>query len=213
MMVDNMIMVRAILGALARVPIAHVINIGSDAVYADEPVPITEATATAPTSLHGVMHLAREIALRNVIKAPLAMLRPSLVYGPDDPHNGYGPNRFRRLANSGAEIMLFGEGEELRDHVLIDDVAEIIFRVLISRSSGALNIATGEVHSFRDVAERVVAVAPRQVPIRAGRRSGPMPHNGYRPFEIAACRAAFPDFAYTPLGEGLAKAQRQMTGH
>jgi hypothetical protein len=27
-----------------------------------------------------------------------------------DPHNGYGPNRFRRLAAAGQEIVLFGEG-------------------------------------------------------------------------------------------------------
>jgi hypothetical protein len=35
-----------------------------------------------------------------------------------------------------------------------------------------------------------------------------MPHDGYRPFDIAATRAAFPDFAYTPLFEGMAKVQR-----
>jgi len=46
------------------------------------------------------------------------------------------------------------------------------------------------------------------VAIKAGPRSGPMPHNGYRPFDIAACRAAFPDFNFTPLAEGIAKTQR-----
>ena len=29
---------------------------------------------------------------------PVGILRPTLVYGANDPHNGYGPNRFRRLA-------------------------------------------------------------------------------------------------------------------
>ena len=55
--------------------------------------------------------------------------------------------------------MLFGEGEERRDHVYIDDVAEIIARALKHRSVGALNIATGEVHSFRDLAEQAVAIS------------------------------------------------------
>jgi hypothetical protein len=32
-----------------------------------------------------------------------------------------------------------------------------------------------------------------------------MPHNGYRAFNTAACRAAFPDFAFTPLEQGLAQ--------
>jgi UDP-glucose 4-epimerase len=30
-----------------------------------------------------------------------------------------------------------------------------------------------------------------------------MPHGGYRPFDIAACRRAFPDFRYTSLPDGL----------
>ncbi len=209
MMIDNMIITRAMVEALARVPVAHVVNISSDAVYADGPVPLTESTPTAPTSLHGAMHLARELAFASAIKAPLANLRPTLLYGADDPHNGYGPNRFRRLASAGDDIVLFGDGEERRDHVLIDDVAEIILRVLQRRSTGVLNLASGEVHSFRAVAEAVVAAAPRKVSIKASPRSGPMPHNGYRPFDIADCRAAFPDFSFTPLTAGIAKAQRE----
>jgi UDP-glucose 4-epimerase len=211
MMIDNMVMTRTMIETLARLPVAHVINISSDAVYADAPVPLSEESPTAPTSLHGVMHLARELAFKDTIKSPLAILRPTLLYGADDPHNGYGPNRFRRLANAGTEIVLFGDGEERRDHVLIDDVAEIILRVLKSRSTGVLNIASGEVHSFREAAELVVAASPRKVAIKGSVRNGPMPHNGYRPFDVAATRAAFPDFAYTLLAKGIAKAQEDMT--
>jgi UDP-glucose 4-epimerase len=209
MMVENMVMTKAMVDALARKPVTHVVNISSDAVYADGPVPLTEETPTAPTSMHGAMHLAREIAFATTLKSPLAILRPSLLYGADDPHNGYGPNRFRRLANDGHDIVLFGEGEERRDHVLIDDVAEVIFRVLRHKSTGTLNIATGEVHTFRDIAERVVAVAPRKVAIKSSPRNGPMPHNGYRPFDIAACHAAFPDFTYTRIDAGITAAQRE----
>ena len=105
------------------------------------------------------MHLARELMLKATVKAPFAVVRSTLIYGEGDPHNGYGPNRFRRLAAAGQEIVLFGEGEERRDHVLVDDVAEIVCRVIEHRSRGTLNIATGEVYSFRDIAERVAAMA------------------------------------------------------
>ena len=208
MMIENMIIAKVILDALAAVGVAHVVNISSDAVYADGPLPLTETSATAPTSIHGAMHLAREIAFSSTLKSPLATLRPSLLYGAGDPHNGYGPNRFRRLANEGKDIVLFGEGEERRDHVLIDDLAELIFRVLTRRSAGTLNIATGETHSFRDIAERIVATVPRPVAIKFSPRNGPVPHNGYRPFDIAACRAAFPDFSFTPISEGIGSTQR-----
>lgn len=213
MLKDNVVLSLAMVTALSATPVAHVVNIGSDAVFADGPRPLTEATPRAPDSPHGVMHLAREIMFRTAISAPLAILRPTLVYGASDPHNGYGPNQFRRKANRGEDITLFGEGEERRDHVLVDDIAEIVARALARRSIGDLNVATGEVASFREIAERVVALSPRAVAIKGSPRKGPMPHDGYRPFDIAACRAAFPDFHYTPLAEGLARVQKAEFGH
>lgn len=208
MLAQNMRMTAAMVAALRDANPAHVINIGSDAVYGDEPVPITEKAPAAPTTVHGAMHLAREVAFTTDLKAPVAHLRPSLLYGAADPHNGYGPNRFRRLANAGEDITLFGEGEERRDHVYIDDVAELVARTLKRRSTGILNVASGHVHSFREIAEIVVSLSPRKVAIKSSSRTGPMPHNGYRPFDPASSTAAFPDFRYTPLREGLEQAQR-----
>jgi UDP-glucose 4-epimerase len=212
MMVDNMIMTKVMVHALREVEVSHVVNISSDAVYADEPLPLSEKSPTAPTSMHGAMHLAREIAFASEMKAPIAQLRPTLIYGPDDPHNGYGPNRFRRLAHANEDIILFGEGEERRDHVFIDDVAELAVRVLAHRSQGVLNVATGSVHSFRSIAEQVVALSPNKVGISGRPRQGPMPHNGLRTFDPATVKSAFPDFAFTPLEIGLAKAETEGAG-
>ncbi|MGQ0677500.1 MAG: NAD-dependent epimerase/dehydratase family protein [Rhodospirillales bacterium] len=209
MMVDNIRMTAAVCDALSRQNVAHVVYISSDAVYADGPVPLTESSPTAPTSLHGAMHLARELMLTSVLgDTPFAILRPTLVYGAGDPHNGYGPNRFRRLANKGEPIILFGLGEERRDHVHVDDVAELTRLVLHHRSAGVLNIATGEVMSFRDIAEYAAKLSGRTVTIGASPRVGAMPHNGYRPFDARATRAAFPGFRYAPLTLGLARAQQ-----
>ncbi len=207
MLVENMHIARAMVTALVSSAPTHVINISSDAVYADSPGPLSEASCASPGSLHGAMHLAREVMFAHQVKAPLAILRPSLLYGASDPHNGYGPNRFRRLAAKGEEIVLFGEGEERRDHVYIGDVAELAWRVVAHRSRGVLNIATGHVHSFREIAGKVVELSGRAVEIRGSKRSGPMPHNGYRPFAIEGTLKAFPGFAYTDLDKGLAMAQ------
>lgn len=209
MLVENMLMVRAMLRALALRPVAHVVNVSSDAIFFDSAEPLTETSTAAPCSLHGVMHLARELMFRAEVKSPLAMVRPTLIYGAGDPHNGYGPNKFRRLAAKSEGIVLFGEGEERRDHVCVDDVAELIARVLFRRSTGSLNIATGEVHSFRGIAEKVVSLSGKAVAIKGSPRSGPMPHDGYRAFDSAATRRAFPDFRYTSLDDGLARAQRE----
>jgi len=210
--VVNARVIQTLATALATQPVAHLVNISSDAVYGDECVPLTEEAAAAPGSLHGAMHLAREIAL-NGLGLPTAMLRPTLIYGASDPHNGYGPNQFRRKANAGQDIVLFGEGEELRDHVAVEDVAEIAARVLRRRSTGVLNVATGTVTSFRAIADRVVALSGKPVAIVSTPRSGPMPHNGFRAFEPAATFAAFPDFTYTTLDQGLQAAQAREFPH
>jgi len=209
MLVDNVRMMECVCQALSPASVSHVIYISSDAVYRDSRTPLTEESCAEPNSLHGAMHLAREVMLKSALTAPLAILRPTLLYGAADPHNGYGPNRFRRLAAAGQEIVLFGEGEEQRDHVLIDDVAEIVRRVLMHRSRGVLNVATGSVHSFRDIAERIAAMYDPAVPVRGSLRQGPMPHGGYRPFDSTASRQAFPDFRYTDLATGLANAKAE----
>jgi len=205
MLRENLVMAEAVCAALKARPAAHVVYISSDAVYRDSPGPLDEASCAEPGSLHGAMHLAREVALRAEYAGPLAILRPTLVYGLDDPHNGYGPNRFRRLAAAGKEIVLFGEGEERRDHVDVEDVAELAVRVLLHRSAGVANAVSAEVASFRELAEFAAGEFVPRVAVRGSPRSGPMPHNGYRPFKPSAALAAFPGLRFKPWREGLAR--------
>ena len=207
MLTANMRMLENVCVALEQKPVAHVIYVSSDAVFSDSPEPLTEESRAQPDSLHGVMHLAREVALRNTVKGPLGIIRPTLIYGATDPHNGYGPTRFRRLVADGQDNVLFGEGEERRDHVLVDDVAELIGLMVLHRSEGDLNAATGRVTSFRDIAGMVIANAGSSVCIKGSPRSGAMPHNGYRPFNAEATIAAFPEIHYTLLEDGLKKVQ------
>ena len=143
---------------------------------------------------------------------PFAILRPTLLYGLDDPHNGYGPNRFRRLAASGEDIVLFGEGEERRDHVHVEDMGEVVARVVLHGSTGILNVASGEVASFRDLAELTAGQFTPRVKVRGSPRSGPMPHNGYRGFDTAALKEAFPGLLMAGWREGVARVCRASAG-
>lgn len=203
MLKENIVMMEAVCRAIKQVPPQHVSYVSSDAVYADSDGPLTESSVTAPESLHGVMHLARELMLKDVAGDRLAILRPTLVYGMEDPHNGYGPNRFLRLALAGQDIVLFGEGEERRDHVYVEDVGRAIAKTVIRKGIGALNIASGTVTSFHDIAALVRELTQKQITIQGSKRSGPMPHNGYRPFDISALKTAFPEALPTSLADGL----------
>jgi UDP-glucose 4-epimerase len=204
MLMENIRMGEAVCAALKNRPVAHVIYISSDAVYKDSAEPISESCCAEPDSLHGVMHLTREVMLRSEFSGPLAFVRPTLTYGIDDPHNGYGPNRFRRLAAEGEDLVLFGEGEEQRDHVAVDDIAELVRYIVLHRSAGIANAVSGEVVSFRTLAEFVAEQFTPAVAIQGSPRSGPMPHNGLRPFAPSAALAAFPGFSFTPWRKGIA---------
>lgn len=204
LLIRNVAMGNAIAVALAAKPVAHVVYISSDAVYADDANPVSETSPCQPSSLHGMMHATRELVLKSQVKAPLAILRPSLLYGADDPHNGYGPNRFRRQAEKGEPIALFGDGEERRDHVYIGDLARLVALVLVHGSDGVLNVATGVSVSFRAVAEQVAALHMPPARIESRPRQGAVTH---RHFDITACLKVFPRFTYTALDAGLKRAK------
>ena len=203
MLIDNLQMASTVCYAIRESPPQHLVYISSDAVYADSDEPLDESSCAQPGSLHGIMHLAREVMLKNAWQGPLCFLRPTLIYGAEDPHNGYGPNRFIRLAQKGEEIVLFGEGEERRDHVWIQDVADLTCRVLCHQSTGVLNIATGEVASFREIAEQITRITSCSSKVKGTSRSGAMPHNGYRAFDRTTTELVFQDFTYTFLSDGL----------
>lgn len=211
-LVHNIIICNTIIEAIQNVPCAHFINISSDAVFADSLALLDESSPKAVSNFHGLMHISREFIFSSMINAPIAHLRPTLVYGAKDPHNGYGPNKFRRCANAGEKIVLFGNGEELRDHIYIEDVSEIIMEVINLKSYGSLNIATGQLSSFFDIAQMVLSLCMSKSSIEKIKRVGPVPHNGYRAFDISACKNAFPDFRFTKLSKGLLLSQ-EMENH
>ena len=198
----NLRMAEAVHTALQAIPVSQLIYISSDAVYSGEPSLIDESTPCAPESMHGMMHSVREMMASHATEQSVCILRPSLLYGAADPHNGYGPNRFRRLASAGEVIKLFGEGEEMRDHVLIDDVAELIRLCAFHRSNGVLNVATGVSTSFRDAAERTAALFAEPVEVLGSPRQNPITHVHYN---NTAVSKAFPHFRFTELSEGLRK--------
>ena len=203
MFLNNIQMVKNVAQVIADVGIDHVVYVSSDAVYSDSKELITEKSCASPTSLHGIMHLSREIVLKQVCENQLAIVRPTLIYGLNDPHNGYGPNRFRRLAAEGNEIVLFGGGEELRDHVSVEDVAELVVSIIGRRSVGVVNAVSGEVVSFLSLAEFTGTALNINVKIQKTPRVGIIPHNGYRAFDSSALRTAFPNLRFRSWADGV----------
>ena len=209
MLLDNLRMIEAVITAVKSHPVAHLVYLSSDAVYKDSSQPLAEASCAEPGSLHGVMHLTREVMLKSEVPdVPQVLVRPTLIFGPGDPHDGYGPNRFMRFARQGKDIVLYGAGEELRDHIFIEDVAEIVGRCVAHRATGVVNAVTGVVTSFKAIADMAAARFEPRVEVRCSPRQGPMPHGGYRAFDCSTLKQAFPDFKQTTVSDGLDRMRR-----
>ena len=182
----------------------YTLNIGSDAVFHDSMSKLTEASHKAPNNYHGLMHLTREIILSEVIPyTNFATLRPTLIYGKGDPHNGYGPNSFNRKIKKKEDIILFGKGEEIRDHIWIEDVADLAVRMIQKRSFGSLNAVSGYGISFYEIASLLKDIYKSQAKIVETERNSPMPHNGYRQFDNTEIYRAFPEIKINKFEDGI----------
>jgi len=206
-LMKNLLMMQNTCAAIGKTGCAHLVYFSSDAVYDSAISRVSEDTPASPQDLYGAMHYTREIMARSLVKVPLLVLRPTLVYGVDDTHNSYGPNRFRRAARKDGKITLFGGGEETRDHIHVDDLAALTVRCIIHRSTGTLNAATGISHSFLEVAQVVVRHFENPVEIVKTPRASPITHRHY---DVTGTIKAFPDIRYTPLDEGVARVHREM---
>lgn len=202
-------------GAVLEEPVcSHVVYVSSDAVYDDAANPVRETSSCSPSTFHGLMHMGREQMLTQAVKKsqiPLLVVRPCAMYGAEDTHQSYGPNRFVRTALTEHAIKLFGRGEEKRDHLYITDLSRVITLGVLHGSQGILNVATGVSTSFLDVAQAVAGLCEQPVQIEYQPRSSPVTH---RHFDTTAFIKAFPTFRVTPLRDGLAHCvSREMVLH
>ena len=191
----NIAMMANLVAALKMSGCAHFVYFSSDAVYSSQSDYVNENTPAAPEDLYGLMHRTREI-MGKELTAPYLILRPTLVYGDGDTHNAYGPNRFLRSALSSGKISLFGGGEELRDHIAVEDIAELVILCLQDKAQGILNLATGNSTSFFEVATLVKSKLPLNVQIEKFARQTPIWH---RHFDITNLIKRFPKLQFQEL--------------
>jgi UDP-glucose 4-epimerase len=202
-MIRNLRMAETVASAITSRNCGHIVYISSDAVYSFNDLVIDEHTQPAPSDLYGIMHLTREMVLKEAAgKAgiPFCILRSCAIYGIGDSHNSYGPNRFIRTALETRAIQLFGDGEETRDHIFIGDVVSVIKAVIERCSVGLLNMVGGQSVSFGSIAHVVAELVAPDVAIESRPRIGPITH---RAFETSAMAEGLPELMPTPLAHGL----------
>ena len=142
-------------------------------------LPIDEDHPTEPDSPYGVSKLAEEkmcLAYSRLYELDTVCLRYFNVYGVNQRYDAYGnviPIFTRRLLQ-GEPLVIYGDGEQTRDFVNVEDVARAnLLAAQAQGVSGVFNIASGVtttinklVEILRDVSD--VAVTVRHQPPRKG---------------------------------------------
>lgn len=209
---ENMIILRNFIISASKLKPLYVLNVSSDAIYPDSSYPLTEDVVPSPTSIHGLMHFVRESLLNIAFPGIVGHIRPTLIYGATDPHNGYGPNSFMRNALKNSDLTLFGAGEELRDHVYIGDVAKLAVEMIKQQVPEAVNAASGNVVSFFEIAQSIVGMTGKGR-ILFKTREQSVPHNGYRPISIDKAVKMFPGLNPLQIVDGLQSMYGEIMKH
>jgi UDP-glucose 4-epimerase len=117
------------------------------AIYGDVDAPAAENAPLRPVSPYGIAKLAAEAYLegwRRVHGTRTVVLRFANVYGPRQSaalEGGVIAIFLARLA-AGEEVAIFGDGEQTRDFVHVDDVVRALL-LAPGHDAGVFNIGTG----------------------------------------------------------------------
>ena len=171
----------------------------SMAVYADAPTadPIGETHPTQPISPYGIGKLAAEGVSRQILAArgiPFTAVRYFNTFGPGQtytPYVGVITIFITRLLR-GEGITIFGDGEQQRDFVHVEDIASGTIAT-VGRTPGTYNLGTGRGTSLNELARLLIAkVAPGAVATHAETQAGELR------FSVADIAAAHRALGYTP---------------
>ena len=122
-------------------------------------LPLDEAHPAEPDSPYGVTKLAAEkhcLAYSKLFDLDIVCLRYFNVYGLNQRYDVYGnviPIWTRRLLD-GEPLLIYGDGEQTRDFINVDDVAEANARAAETPGlRGAFNIGTGKAFTINQLAD------------------------------------------------------------
>jgi UDP-glucose 4-epimerase len=153
-----------VLDGARRAGVERFVFVSSGGAVYGESVQATETTVPAPRSYYGVHKLAAEgyVAL---FGRSHAVARLANVYGPgqrDDLEGGV-VAIFMRAVGAGGPVTIHGDGEQRRDFVHVDDVADALVAMLVSDRSGVWNVGTGQASSINALVELLEQITGRQV--------------------------------------------------
>lgn len=183
--------------------------LSSAAVYGEpKKLPIDEEHPREPISPYGLSKLLGELALSNFRKVyglGFVTLRLFNVYGPGQNPNYAGViTNFIERARRGEPLIIYGDGEQTRDFVFVEDVARVI-EALIEEGTfdgEVYNVGTGVPTKVIELARLIRSLVNKDVEIAfTPSRPGDIRHSFA---DVSKLRRKLP-LSFTPLSGGLVK--------
>jgi UDP-glucose 4-epimerase len=165
----NVEMTAALVEAARRMDVPAVVFASTNAVIGDVGQrTITEDLPTAPLTPYGGTKAAAEMLLSGYagsygLRAPV--LRLTNVYGAGMGHKDSFVPRLMRAAASGGEVEIYGDGEQRRDLVSVDDVAHAVTLAVRGWPSGPVIIGGSRSYTVNEITDSARRATGR--PIRA----------------------------------------------
>ena len=174
-------------------------------------LPIPETMPHRPLSPYGVSKKSAIdylVAYRELHAVEFTALALANVYGPrQDPHGESGVVAiFAECLVRGEQVTIFGDGEQTRDFVYVDDVVDAFVRASARGGGLVCNVGTGKGTSVNEIYQLLAEAAQVDTPAEHGPpRPGDVRHSS-----LDAGRAAMQLGwqAWTPLETGLAAVIR-----
>ena len=139
--------------------IKRIVVTSSSEIYGTYDKPIKEEFPMNPSTPYGASKAAADriaYSYFNTYKLPIAIIRPFNTYGPR--HTYDAPPRFIDLALSGKDITIYGDGEQARDLMYVEDTIDgFLIMGSHERAIGeAVNFGTGKDIKIIDLAKKVI---------------------------------------------------------
>jgi len=139
--------------AMRDAGVQRVVLASSGAIYGEQPrQPVTEDMAPHPTSPYAVSKLAAEYYVSTIgglWRIETVALRIFNAYGPGQaipPTHAPVIPQFMKQAIGGGSLVVFGDGEQTRDYVYIDDVVEAMVAAATAQGIDrqVINVGSGQ---------------------------------------------------------------------
>jgi len=207
----NQTMIKNITNVIKHKRPKKIIYLSSNAVYGvyKNHKLVDEEAKIVVDTFYGKSKYLFEEMLKFVIgekeRKKLIILRPTTVYGPNEKFISNNPSGFLKLAKNEKKISIWGNGNEVREFLYIDDLTKIIIKLIQKNFYGTLNLG-GFSSSYINIINKVSKILKMRPKLENKKRTSFKVNKTY---SKKLLKKVLPGIKLTSIEEGICKILRK----